>query len=94
MKVKCFSCKKELEFDQGFNISRTEECPYCYANIHSCKMCKFFNTSSYNNCSEPSAERVVEKEKANFCDFYQLTNSTDSTNNINDAKAAAAALFK
>jgi hypothetical protein len=25
---------------------------------------------SYNECREPQAERVVDKEKSNFCDFF------------------------
>lgn len=93
MKVKCFACKKDLEFDNT-SIPRGEECPYCYANIHSCKMCKFYNSSAYNECVEPSAERVVEKEKANFCDFFQLTDSGNTQDNTDNAKAAAEALFK
>jgi hypothetical protein len=26
----------------------------------------------YNECREPSAERVVDKEKANFCDYFEF----------------------
>jgi hypothetical protein len=53
-------------------------------------------TTSNNECREPQADRVVEKEKANFCDYFkpnaaspgQVANSRDAM------KAAAEALFK
>jgi hypothetical protein len=25
---------------------------------------------SYNECREPQAERVIEKDRSNFCDFF------------------------
>ena len=57
-------------------------------------MCEFYDTSSYNECREPSAPRVVEKTKANFCDFFQLTNPNALSNAKDDFKSAADALFK
>ena len=35
-----------------------------------CLNCTFHDPSSYNECREPSAERVVDKEAANFCDYF------------------------
>ena len=32
--------------------------------------CRFYDSSAYNDCSEPAADRVVEKDKANFCDYF------------------------
>ncbi len=32
--------------------------------------CRFYDETAYNECSEPSAERVVDKEKSNFCDYF------------------------
>ena len=36
-----------------------------------CKNCEFYDTSAYNECKESQAERVVDKEKANFCDYFK-----------------------
>ena len=58
-------------------------------------MCQFYDPKSYNQCRESSADRVHDKEKANFCDYFKIGSS-----NINpekereDAIAKANALFK
>lgn len=71
-KCECFSCHKTLSLEAGQKVSKNEECEYCYASIHSCRMCNFYDASAYNQCREPSAERIVEKEKANYCDYFVL----------------------
>ena len=70
MKTSCYKCRGELEWEAF--IPRTRECPNCYASVHSCSMCHFYDKSCYNECREPSAERVTDKEKANFCDYFKL----------------------
>jgi hypothetical protein len=35
-------------------------------------MCFFYDPQVYNECKETNAERVVEKEKANYCDYFLL----------------------
>jgi hypothetical protein len=40
--------------------------------------CKFYDPGSYNECREVSAERVVDKERANFCDFFILKGSKEN----------------
>lgn len=35
-----------------------------------CLNCRFHDIASYNDCAEPSAERVLEKDRANFCDYF------------------------
>ncbi len=95
MTAKCYKCNDILILEVGKDISRYENCTKCNASIRCCKMCQFYDTSSYNDCREPTADRIVEKEKANFCDFFKLG---DGTNNDNEKKAsalsAADALFK
>jgi hypothetical protein len=56
-------------------------------------MCQFYDPNTYNQCKEPIAERIVEKEKANFCDFFVVGNpgASDDNKNLLDA---AMALFK
>ena len=70
--ILCFNCKKKLDLIGGQKISRKEECPYCYADIHSCKMCRFYDKTVYNECVETQAPRITEKDKANFCDYFYL----------------------
>lgn len=92
--IACHNCQKTLEFEAGQKIFKSEECPHCYADLRVCKMCDFYDVSAYNDCREPSAPRVVEKEKANFCDFFRLANPNNTSNAKNDLLSAADALFK
>lgn len=93
--ITCHSCSKELDLTKDSKISRQEECPHCMTSLHCCKMCKFFDPTSYNDCKEPMAPRVVDKEKANYCDFYRITSPESSAKTSKeDLLSAADALFK
>lgn len=94
MKIACYKCNTELQLDQASNISRSEECSKCYSNIRSCMMCTFYSTSSYNECKEPTADRILEKEKANFCDHYKLGFGHAPAGKVEENLSAANALFK
>ncbi len=66
----CFHCKKELETD--VRPGRGDSCPHCGSDVKVCLNCRFYDAASYNECREPSAERVVEKDRANFCDYFEF----------------------
>jgi len=91
--MKCFTCKKEVALSDkpGFR----EECPHCFADIHICYNCQFYDDTAYNDCRETSADRVVDKEKANYCEYFVLRSTLIETNNTeDDAKKKLEALFK
>lgn len=70
IKTQCYSCHKPLElYDK---VSREERCPHCNADLHVCLNCLFYDPSAYNECHEPVADRVVDKDRSNFCDFFKL----------------------
>lgn len=94
MSVTCHKCSAEIILETGKDIARSEECTSCYASIRCCLMCEFYDTKSYNECKEPTAERVIDKEKANFCDFFKLAGSRSNDNSKDDLLAKANALFK
>lgn len=90
---KCFSCGQALMLMKGF--SRREECESCGADVHSCKNCRFYDPGAYNECKEPSAEVVREKERANHCDFFEINQGAQGGDTKSkDLLAAAEALFK
>jgi hypothetical protein len=91
---KCCFCQKTIPVLGAFKITRTEECPYCAKRLHCCKMCKFYDSRVYNGCIEPNAERVVDKEKDNFCDYFSLSNGVNNGPSKDDLVNAADALFK
>jgi hypothetical protein len=66
----CFSCHQKLSVVDA--ISFRESCPHCFSDLHVCLNCKFFDPKSYNECREPIAESVRDKEKYNLCEFFQL----------------------
>lgn len=93
-KVICFSCQTEFTFIE--RVSRKDECFKCGADVRVCKNCAFYDAKVYNECREPQADPIHEKERSNLCDYFTPT--------VGDAKAvkdqaeklreAAEALFK
>lgn len=94
-KVVCYACHKELVLEVTAKISKNEECDYCYADLHVCRMCEFYEPTAYNECRESNAERILEKEKANFCEYFVLkggaVNKEEEKKNL---YSAANSLFK
>tara|TARA_B100000749_G_scaffold280891_1_gene280268 strand:- start:42519 stop:42812 length:294 start_codon:yes stop_codon:yes gene_type:complete len=93
VEFQCFSCNKMAEVSP--EVGRRDECDHCGADIHCCKNCKFHDAKAYNECKEVQADVVQEKERANFCDYFQLRSGKDNAgSNKEDLLAAAEALFK
>ena len=89
----CFDCKKTVEMSP--EIGRRDECSHCGADIHCCYNCKFYDVGAYNECKEVQADVVKEKDRANFCDYFQLKAGKDgASDEKQDLLAAAEALFK
>jgi hypothetical protein len=70
---RCFHCGNRLKISE--KPTRDETCPFCNADLKTCLNCKSFDPSLSNNCSEPMAERVSDKEKANFCEYFLFRES-------------------
>lgn len=92
--ISCYQCNKLL--DLGNKISFREECPHCSADLHICLNCQFYDESAHNSCREPSAERVKDKERNNYCEYFQLSteNKNSSSSEREEQLKAAEALFK
>lgn len=68
----CIFCSGALDIPSNRRPGRGESCPGCGRDLKCCKQCVYFDEGAYNECREPSAERVVDKEKANFCDYFEF----------------------
>ena len=90
----CYYCKKNIPVLGAFKVARTEDCPYCTRALHCCRMCKFYDARVYNECKESNADRVVDKEKANFCDYFVLQEGRRDETSVDALKASADSLFK
>jgi hypothetical protein len=49
---------------------RRDACPRCDADLHACVQCTFYAPGQYNDCREPQAERVLDPERSNYCDYF------------------------
>ena len=67
----CWKCGAILQ-DLLLPLPRHEECPNCHAQLHVCRMCTFFDTTQAQQCREPVADLVSDKQRANFCGYFQL----------------------
>ena len=93
MEIYCFSCKKSNSFQD--KVGFRDECLHCRSDVHVCKNCHFYDPKAYNECREPSADVVREKERANFCDFFTPRGGQWTADDQKvKLKAAADALFK
>jgi hypothetical protein len=53
-------------------IGRRDTCLRCGNDLHCCYNCAFHDVGHHNECREPQAERQVDKEAGNFCDYFQF----------------------
>ncbi|MCB0344369.1 MAG: hypothetical protein KDD66_04605 [Bdellovibrionales bacterium] len=68
----CFQCGGSLD-NIIAPVARSETCPHCGSDVRVCKNCRHYDEKAYNECSEPQAERVLEKNRSNFCDYFSFT---------------------
>jgi hypothetical protein len=91
--MECAFCKKKIRVSN--RVERNDTCPNCGNDLRSCKQCNFYDPHAYNECKEVQAERIVDKERANFCEYFVVGNkSKKRINRGKNAKDALEALFK
>lgn len=92
---RCHRCGKEIVAEG--TTSRRDTCPFCHADLHCCFQCAFYDPGAYNQCREPQAERVLEKERSNFCDYFRFADAPvrpASGGGTEKAKEKLEALFR
>jgi hypothetical protein len=89
--IQCWKCGSTLR-NLLLPFSRYEECSICNADLHACISCKNYAPSISDGCSEDRADFVLDKEKANFCDFFKVNPKAYRTKDDTAAKAAKASL--
>lgn len=67
----CWKCGKPLA-DLLAPLPRLAECPHCRAELHVCRMCVWFDPTVANQCREPVADPVTDKQRANFCGYFDI----------------------
>jgi len=66
--VTCAGCGSDLGPLPA--IGRRDACPRCGADLHACRQCRVHEPRLANECREPQAERVDDRTRGNFCDFF------------------------
>lgn len=70
MDMQCWKCGTELK-NLLLPFSRYEECSTCKADLHVCLTCKHYDPTVSDGCREDRADFVLDKDKANFCDYFR-----------------------
>ena len=91
--MRCARCGNEVGPGP---FGRRDTCSTCGAELHACVQCDFYAPGQYNDCREPQAERVLDKERSNFCDFFRPSGKgpTSSVDPKEEARKKLEALFR
>ena len=90
MKI-CFKCGTAVELEK---VGRRDECPGCGSDLRVCLNCAFYDPARANACMEPQAERVQEKHRANYCDFFRFKETHQKRSEKAEAEKLWNDLFK
>lgn len=53
-------------------IPRESSCESCRHDYRSCRQCRHYDPALNNSCRETEAELVEDKERRNFCEFFDF----------------------
>lgn len=67
--IVCHKCQHSWTYEPP--LARKAECPQCTADAHVCLNCAFFDRNAHHECREEQAEWVKEKERSNFCSYFE-----------------------
>ncbi|MEW8507889.1 MAG: hypothetical protein AB2598_14410 [Candidatus Thiodiazotropha sp.] len=91
---RCWKCGSELE---AVDYGRENNCRSCDKPTRVCRNCRWFAPDRPNQCEEPMADRVMDKERSNFCGYFEPTADpvgSDSGQSQDALRQAAEDLFK
>ena len=93
--MQCHSCRTEIPLAAGESVGFRDACDRCQADLHSCLNCAHHDPAAYNECRESSAERVLDQDRANRCEYFRPSErasaaSEDQGGAINDLEKSEA----
>lgn len=90
---KCVFCGAEVNDDNG--IGRRDECINCENDLHCCLQCIFYDPAYANECRENQAEPVYEKDRSNFCGYFEFGRNEQEAQTVKfETRAKLEKLFK
>ena len=66
----CFKCGTEWTVNR--QPGRIETCERCGADLHVCLNCISYDPKVAYQCRDRRAEEVADKDRANFCEFFEM----------------------
>lgn len=94
----CWKCGTEITDISGARkVLKTDSCPNCQFDLHACRNCRFYDLGAHNECQETQAEWVRDKEKANYCDYFEPKKTSSQaipTSSTDNVKSALDKLFR
>lgn len=92
----CHHCSHEVLAQE--RIGRRDTCPQCGSDLRCCLNCLFHDPRLANACQEPNAERQLDKEIGNFCEYFAFVEArrapSASATAASQARAQLDALFR
>ncbi len=91
----CYRCGAPLEFAE--KVFRLDTCPSCDSDVHCCLNCAEYDVSASDQCREPQIEKVMVKDRSNFCEYFKLQETkpvSRGTDRAAEAKRKLEQLFK
>lgn len=82
----CYFCGASIDTDA--KIYRSSTCPSCGKDLKICLNCRFYDPAAHWQCRETIPDPVREKDRANFCDYFQL--NTAGAARAEDSKSGKA----
>ena len=90
--MRCHACQTEVALAAGESVGFRDECDACRADLHVCLNCAHHDPTAYNQCRESGAERVLDVERANRCDWFRAGHREGEGGENDEREAARAAL--
>lgn len=91
----CWRCGASLK-DIPKPLVRLAQCKACGADLHVCRLCKFYNPNHFEKCDHEMAEPAREVDVANFCHYFRPKADAyipQEKSRADDAMAQLKALF-
>ena len=96
-KVKCAACGAPAPA----TIRQDSDCPKCHADLHTCRLCTYFDPGARFECRKTISARIVNKNARNTCELFEArtvvereTSSGTPSGTSSGARQAFANLFK
>jgi hypothetical protein len=94
--LRCFACDTAIEVAAGDRVGFRDSCDRCRADLHVCRNCELRDPGAQNECREPNAEWVSDRERGNHCEYFTPSDrgGGEQAQAAADAKSQLDVLFK